>query len=191
MRVYTRHGDDGRTVLLGGQRVWKDDPRVGVCGDVDELCSWLGLVSADAPAGHPELAAQLRQVQGELFTIGALAQLDGRLDDHPEIRPVGAKEFGRVERWIDALETGLPPVEGFVVPGGCRSAALTHVARSICRRVERGLVTLARNADTEGAKVLGDSVAYLNRLADFLFVLGRFCNREAAVEDNVIGRVGG
>ena len=74
------------------------------------------------------------------------------------------------------------------VPGGCRAAAVTHVARSVCRRIERDLVALARNADAEGATVLTDAVAYLNRLADFLFVLARFCNRVANVEENVVGK---
>ena len=191
MHIYTRHGDDGRTMLLSGQRVWKDDPRVRVCGDVDELCSWLGVVSADAPAERPELAMQLRQVQGELFAVGASAQLNGHLEDHPQIRPMGAKECTRIERWIDALEAELPSLEGFVIPGGCRASAVTHVARSVCRRVEREMVALARTADAEGATALMDTVAYLNRLADFLFVLARFCNRVANVEEPIVGKTGG
>jgi len=191
MHTYTRHGDDGRTMLLSGQRVWKDDPRVRVCGDVDELCSWLGLVAVDAPPERPELAMQVRQVQGELFAVGTTAQLNGCLEYHPQVRPVGDKECSRIERWIDAIEADLPPLDGFVVPGGCRAAAVTHVARSVCRRVERDLVALARNADAEGATALTDAVAYLNRLADFLFVLARFCNRIANVEESAMGKSGG
>ena len=183
MQTNTRHGDDGRTLLLSGQRVWKDDPRVRVCGDIDELCSWLGVVAVDAPPERPELAMQVRQVQGELFAVGATAQLNGCLENHPQIRPVGAKEYDRIERWIGALEAELLPMDGFLIPGGCRAAAVTHVARSVCRRIERDLVALARNADAEGAKVLLEAVAYLNRLADFLFVLARFCNRIANVEE--------
>ena len=186
MHIYTRHGDDGRTLLLSGQRVWKDDPRVQVCGGVDELCSWLGVLATHAPAGRPELAVQLRQVQGELFTVGAMAQLNGRTDQRTDIRPVGARESGRMERWSDAIEAELPPVDGFVAPGGCPAAAFAHVARGVCRRVERGMVSLARNADTEGAAVLGEGVAYLNRLADFLFVVARFCNRLANVEECIV-----
>ena len=188
MHIYTRHGDDGRTLLLAGPRVWKDDPRVRVGGSVDELCSWLGVVAAHAPPERPELAAQMRQVQGELFAVGAVAQVDGRLDRQPAIRPIGTKECGRLERWIDALEADLPPVEGFLVPGGCPAAAFTQVARAVCRRTERDLVSLARNADADGAAVLTDAVAYLNRLADFLFVLARFCNRIANVEECPVGR---
>ncbi len=183
MQTNTRHGDDGRTLLLSGQRVWKDDPRVRVCGDIDELCSWLGVVAVDAPPERPELAMQVRQVQGELFAVGAMAQLNGCLENHPQIRPVGGKECGRIERWIGALEAELLPLDGFLIPGGCRAAAVTHVARSVCRRIERDLVALARNADAEGAKALLDAVAYLNRLADFLFVLARFCNRIANVDE--------
>lgn len=191
MHIYTRHGDDGRTLLLSGQRVWKDDPRVRVCGDIDELCSWLGVVAVDAPAERPELAMQVRQVQGELFAVGATAQLNGCLENHPQVRPVGMKECDRIERWINALEAELQPLDGFLVPGGCRAATVTHVARSVCRRIERDLVALARNADAEGAQALLAAVAYLNRLADFLFVLARFCNRIANVEEPVVGRLDG
>jgi cob(I)alamin adenosyltransferase len=190
MHVYTRHGDDGRTMLLSGRRVWKDDPRVRVAGDVDELSSWLGVVAVDAPAERPELALQIRQVQGELFAIGTVAQLHGRLDLFPHVRPMGLKECARIERWIDAIESELPPLDGFLVPGGCRAAAVTHVARSVCRRIERDLVELARSADAEGVTVLQDAGAYLNRLADFLFVLARFCNRVASVDEAVVGKAG-
>ena len=190
MRIYTRQGDDGRTMLLSGQRVGKDDPRVCVCGDVDELCSWLGLIAADAPSERPELAVQVRQVQCELFSVGAAAQEYGNIGGHPQIRPVSAKECSRIERWIDAIEADLPPLAGFVLPGGCRAAAVTHVARSVCRRVEREMVVLARNAGAGGAPVLADAVAYLNRLSDFLFVLARFCNRVANVEESVLGKPG-
>ncbi|MEI8243791.1 MAG: cob(I)yrinic acid a,c-diamide adenosyltransferase [bacterium] len=191
MHIYTRHGDDGRTLLLNGQRVWKDDPRVCVCGGVDELCSWLGVVAADAPATRPELAMQVRQVQGELFAVGAAAQLQGRMEGHPQIRPVGAKECARIEQWIDAVEAELPPLGGFIVPGGCRASAVTHVARSVCRRVERDMASLARTADAGGATVLIEAVAYLNRLADFLFVLARFCNRVANVDEPVLVKFDG
>jgi len=190
MHIYSRQGDDGRTMLLSGQRVWKDDSRVRVCGDIDELCSWLGVVAADAPTDRPELAVQVRQVQGELFSVGVVAQLNGCLENHSQIRLVGDKECGRIERWIDAIEAELPPLDGFIVPGGCRAAAVTHVARSVCRRIERDLVALARNADAEGATVLTAAVAYLNRLADFLFVLARFCNRVANIEENHVGKFG-
>ncbi len=186
MHIYTRHGDDGRTLLLRGPRVWKDDPRVQTCGEVDELCSWLGVVAAHLPDSRPELTVQIRQVQAELFAVGAAAQLAGRLDAQPEIRTVGAKECSRMERWIDALEAELPALDGFVIPGGSPAAAFIHVARSTCRRTERRMVALARNTDADGAATLSDAVAYLNRLADFLFMLGRFCNHIADVEETVV-----
>lgn len=186
MHIYTRHGDDGRTLLLSGSRVWKDDPRVQTCGEVDELCSWLGVLAAHLPESRPELAVQVRQVQAELFVMGAAAQLAGKLDAHPEIHPVGVKECSRMEHWIDALEIALPALDGFIMPGGCPAAAFTQVARCVCRRTERELVALARNADADSAAVLTNAVAYLNRLADFLFMLGRFCNHLADTEENVI-----
>ena len=187
MHIYTRHGDDGRTMLLSGQRVWKDDPRIQVGGAVDELVSWLGVVAAEAPVDRPELAMQVRQVQSELFSVAAVAQLQGRLEGQVRVRPVGAKESARIERWIDAMVAELPAWEGFVLPGGCRAAAVTHVARSVCRRVERELATLARQTPADGAGVLLESVMYVNRLADFLFVLARFCNRLANVPECRVG----
>lgn len=186
MHIYTRHGDDGRTLLLSGSRVWKDDLRVKACGEVDELCSWLGVIAAHLPESRPELAVQVRQVQAELFALGAAAQLAGRLETHPEIHPVGVKECSRMERWIDALEVALPTLDGFIIPGGCPAAAFTHVARSVCRRAEREFVALTRNADADSAVILTDAVAYLNRLADFLFMMGRFCNHILENEENTI-----
>lgn len=183
MHIYTRQGDKGCTRLIGGERVGKDDPRVRVGGAADELCSWLGLVVAEAPAGRPKLARQVRQMQGELFFVGAVAQLQGRGKGRQRIRPVGDRECARIERWIDAIEAELPPLDGFILPGGCRAAAATHVARSVCRRLECDLVALARTADAKNAAVMMNAVAYVNRLADYLFVLARFCNHIAHVEE--------
>ncbi len=92
-----------------------------------------------------------------------------------------------MHRWIDAIEAELPSWDGFVVPGGCRAAAAGHIARSVCRRVERDLVTLVRQTDADGGGVLLASVMYVNRLADFLFVLARFCNRLANVDEWRVG----
>jgi cob(I)alamin adenosyltransferase len=191
MQIYTRQGDDGKTMLLDRQRVWKDDPRVQVGGALDELCSWIGVASAHMPAARPELVTQLREVQNELFAVGAAAQLAGRMDKQPTMRMVGVKECERIEGWIDAMKPELPAMHGFIAPGGCAAAAFVHVARGVCRRAESGMVSLLRNADAEGAATLADAVAYLNRLSDFLFVLARFCNHLNGVEETVIGRVGG
>jgi cob(I)alamin adenosyltransferase len=183
MHIYTGQGDDGRTLLLTGERVWKDDPRVRFGGDLDELSACLGVVAAHAPHSRPEFAVQLREVQGELFAVGAVAHLMGRLEPHPEVRPVGRRESSRLERWIDAIEAELTPLEGFIAPGGAAPAAFAHLARTVCRRAERGLVALIRDADEAGRPALTDALAYLNRLADFLFVFARFCNRLANVEE--------
>jgi len=188
MKIYTRQGDDGRTHILGGACVWKDDPRVRLGGSVDELFSWLGVVIAHAPVERPELAAQLRQLQGELFTVGAVAQLQGHVEQVPFSRSIGPKECARLEQWIDALDAELPTLERFILPGGCPTAAFVHVARTVCRRAECDLVALARSADAEGAPALGHTVAYLNRLSDFLFVLARFLNHIANVEECLTGK---
>ncbi|MFZ4396223.1 MAG: cob(I)yrinic acid a,c-diamide adenosyltransferase [Kiritimatiellia bacterium] len=185
MHVYTRQGDDGRTVLINGERVGKDDPRVRAGGAADELCSWLGMLVAELQTVHPEQAMQLRHVQVELFAVGAVAQLQGHGKGRQRIRLVGARECSRIERWIDAIEAEVPPLDGFILPGGCRAAAATHVARSVCRRLECDLVALSRTADAKNAAVMMNAVAYVNRLADYLFVLARFCNHIAHVEEPV------
>jgi len=188
MHIYSRQGDDGRTQLLSGQRVWKDDLRVRSGGEMDELCSCLGVVAAELPSSCPELSVQIRQVQGELFSVGAIAQLNGHIELHSQIRGVGSEACVRMEQWIDALEKELPQWKGFTLPGGCRAAAVTHVARSVCRRAEQNLVTLARTADAGGAPALLDAVMYLNRLADFLFVLALYCNHVANVGELAVGK---
>jgi cob(I)alamin adenosyltransferase len=190
MHIYTRCGDDGKTTLLNGRRVWKDEAAVQVCGDVDELCSWLGVVAAHVPLERSDLAAYVRQAQAEVFTIGAVAQLRGRIEVAPDLKPVGPKECRRLEQWIDALEADVPPLNGFITPGGTPAAAFTHVARTVCRRVERNFVALFRQSDAEGGAALTDALVYLNRLSDFLFMLARICNRAANANDTIIGKIG-
>ncbi|HVN76646.1 MAG TPA: cob(I)yrinic acid a,c-diamide adenosyltransferase [Thermoanaerobaculaceae bacterium] len=172
MKVYTRTGDDGSTGLGDGSRVSKASLRVAVYGDVDELNAVLGVLRAEQlPA---EAATELERIQALLFEVGAfLADPRGRrrLSDDA-LRPVWA------ETWIDAMEADLPELRNFVLPAGTRGAALAHLARTVCRRAERGVVALA--ARGEDAAVV---VPLLNRLSDALFVLARWLNRRGEVAD--------
>ena len=168
-RIYTKTGDTGDTALGDGVRVAKDHPRVEAYGQVDELNAVLGLVGASP--GVPELAL-VRSIQNDLFDLGAdlcVPQADG---EPPGGRlRVTAAQAERLERAIDRLNEGLEPLRSFVLPGGMVAAAWLHLARTVCRRAERAVVTLAK-IDVVNPQV----VIYLNRLSDLLFVLARVAN---------------
>jgi cob(I)alamin adenosyltransferase len=177
-RIYTRTGDKGRTGLIGGRRVSKDHPRVAAYGDVDELNALLGLARAgsrDAP-----LDSLLHGVQRDLFAIGAqLADPTSAIGSKRAKAAIGTAAVERLEAAIDARETALPPLTAFVLPGGSELGALLHLARTVCRRAERGVVTLARKRALDP-----NVVAYLNRLSDLLFVLARHENHRAGKSED-------
>jgi cob(I)alamin adenosyltransferase len=176
VKIYTKTGDDGTTGLLGGTRVAKDHPRVVAYGEVDELNALLGVTRAEAKGS---LAALLGQVQRDLLALGAqLADPTARLAGRKAKAALSAAHVRRLERAIDHAQKGLPPLTAFILPGGSSLAAHLHLARTVCRRAERALVTLAR--DTSLDRVF---LVYLNRLSDLLFVLARRANREAARPD--------
>lgn len=176
MKIYTRTGDQGETSLLGGPRVAKDILRIEVCGTIDELNCVLGLVRAQ---GVSERIGQvLDRVQNELFSMGAeLASPDPVARG---TRTIGPQHVAHLEADIDGYQAALPPLTQFLLPGGTPAAATLHVARAVCRRAERHLVSLARQGDQEVSSSL---LAYLNRLSDLLFVLARAANQEAGRED--------
>ncbi len=176
MRIYTRTGDQGQTALFGGPRVDKDVARVEAYGTVDELNAVLGLVRAETLAA--EVDQVLARIQGELFEVGAeIASVDPVARG---TRTIGPGHVAALESDIDRFDAALAPLRQFILPGGTRAAALLHLARTVCRRAERRVVTLARQSPGEISLVL---VAYLNRLGDLLFVLARQANAAAGVPD--------
>lgn len=175
-RIYTRMGDAGQTRLAGGQQVSKDDLRIECYGTVDELNASIGAARATAEelAGRVDrvavLASILKRVQHELFNLGSiLATLPE--DVHPKQPRVTNAEIEQLEREIDAANEELAPLRSFVLPGGSRLDAELHICRTICRRAERLLVELAR-----AQSVPGETLCYLNRLSDALFVWSRWAN---------------
>ena len=172
VRIYTKTGDTGETALFGGARVPKDDARVVAYGQVDELNAALGLALALEPQDFSRAA--LEQIQRDLFTLGAeLATPDpAKLARALPGKPIGDPDIQALERTIDTHEAGLEPLTGFILPGGTPKAAALHVARTVCRRAERAVVSLARG----GAAISPAIVRYLNRLSDLLFVLARTAN---------------
>jgi cob(I)alamin adenosyltransferase len=177
-RVYTRGGDKGETSLVGGQRIAKDAVRIESYGTVDELNAVLGLArtaNRETPgasdADLERLDALLVRIQNELFNLGSdLATLPQ--DRHPKQPVVEERHVAFLEETIDSLNADLPELRSFVLPGGGRVSAFLHQARTVCRRAERLVTTLARQ------EAIGPhALVYLNRLSDLLFVMGRWAAR--------------
>jgi cob(I)alamin adenosyltransferase len=159
--IVTKTGDGGETALGDGSRVPKDHPRIAAIGAVDELNAVLGLI----PLGNHTEGPILRAIQNDLFDLGA--DLCVPASNETALR-ISAKHVGQLEREIERLNANLPPLTSFILPGGVPAAAWCHLARTVCRRAEREVVTLMRT-ETVNPQVL----VYLNRLSDFLFVLSR------------------
>ena len=175
-RIYTRTGDAGETALGGGQRLAKDHPRIAAYGTVDELSSVLGVALAGGLDAR--LEAEVRRLQNELFHLGAdlcVREEDKERRPGPRIEP---HHVAALEATIDELNDELGPLTNFILPGGSPGAAQLHVARTVCRRAERLLVTLMRD-EAVGAHTL----EYLNRLSDALFVMARWENHRRGVPD--------
>ncbi len=185
--VYTRTGDAGQTSLIGGTRVSKTDLRLEAYGTVDELNAQLGLLHTyladpttdeSVAAARAVDAALLLRVQSDLFSVGAsLATDTSKLPPRPTaiITPEMVSEL---EQAIDRIESQLPPLRLFILPGGGRAAAVAHVCRTVCRRAERRILALAEQAD-----VAPELLAYVNRLSDYLFVLSRKLNVDEKKEE--------
>ena len=169
-RIYTKTGDAGETGLGDFSRVSKDHPRVVAYGEVDELNGVLGLIAVHAPQYGEQ--ALLRSIQNDLFDVGADLCVPAAVGEEPgKVLRVTEAQVARLERAIDRLNEPLQPLQSFVLPGGSIPAAWLHLARTVCRRAERGVVTLmAREAVNRQALI------YLNRLSDLLFVMARSAN---------------
>jgi len=174
MKIYTKTGDSGETGLWGGLRIAKDAARVQAYGTVDECNATIGVARASGlEAG---LDAILAHIQDQLFVVGADLATPGESANVPRI---GIEEIAFLEQSIDALEEQLEPLKQFILPGGTPAAAQLHLARTVCRRAERCVVSLARQE-----QALNEQVGmYLNRLSDCLFVLARAANARAGVAD--------
>lgn len=172
-KIYTRTGDDGTTGLVDGSRVAKSDPRMAAIGDVDELNSALGLAICEI--SDDPLVQTLRIIQNDLFDLGAdLATPAADGDDFTPsemVLRVTTSQVERLEKEIDTVNGDLEPLTSFILPGGDKAAAAIHCARAIARRAERTCVTAAQQMS-----VNPQALAYVNRLSDYLFVLGRALN---------------
>jgi len=176
MKIYTQGGDAGQTGLLGGHRVWKNSPCLEVIGALDELNSMLGLIRAE-PLPE-EVSRILEPLQNALFVAGSeLASVGAAEQSCPRIT---REHIHALEAAIDRCQAKLPPIKGFILPGGVRSAAMLHIARTICRRAERHLAALVQS---DKKAVSSEMLAYINRVSDLLFVLARLSNALAGISD--------
>ena len=176
MKIYTKKGDQGNTGLIGGTRVSKGDVRIEAYGTVDELNSYIGLLSTlDI---DPRYVAQLQEIQDRLFTIGSHLAADPE-KSKMQLPDLTEEDVAKLENWMDVMDDTLPALTAFILPGGHPTSAHAHVARCICRRAERMTVTLD---ELEGVEAL--VLTYLNRLSDYLFVLARKLSHDKGVNEH-------
>lgn len=164
--IYTRTGDKGTTSLVGGQRVSKADRRIESYGTIDELNSFIGLLMTAIDDAEDEQF--LLFIQHKLFTIGSYLATDQSTTELKIESQVTQESIEKIEHEIDRIDENLPKMKNFVLPGGCRSASLAHVCRTVCRRAERRIYSLAEQAEVEDPVLI-----FINRLSDYLFVLAR------------------
>jgi len=170
-RIYTRSGDGGQTGLADGSRLDKDSPRVAALSDLDELNATLGLLAVELndPVQHQLITG----IQQHLFDLGGELALPGST-------AMSAEQVRQLEQTLDSINADLPPLREFILPGGSRAAAQAHLARAVCRRSERSLWGLSRRE-----AVNSESLKYLNRLSDLLFVLARVLARQVSADEPI------
>lgn len=171
-KVYTKQGDCGETSLIGGVRVLKDHSRIEAYGDADELNSWIGLIRDQEIELF--IKKSLIEIQDKLFTIEShLASVDKKTGKKiPEIKE---GDVATLEKDIDNMDESLPELNSFILPGGCVTASYCHIARTICRRVERRVISLKSEKFTVDPII----IKYINRLSDYLFTLARYLTKKA------------
>ena len=177
MKIYTRTGDKGTTSLIGGTKVPKSHIRIEAYGTVDELNSWIGLVSDQIKLKNSKKI--LKEIQDRLFTIGSSLACDPEKETKLKIPDLKETDVILLEKEIDKMNEKLPPMKSFILPSGHLVVSSAHVARCVCRRAERLCVTL------EEQKMFVDPliIKYLNRLSDYLFVLARFIGHQLKIKE--------
>jgi cob(I)alamin adenosyltransferase len=176
MKIYTKTGDSGETSLFDNTRVLKSDARVDAYGEVDELNACLGV--ARAAGVDVDVATAIEQIQKDLFALGArLADPSARIAERVTKAAITDADIERLEQLIDRLETELPALRRFILPGGSQAGAALHLARTVCRRAERRVVALGAGQDEPSL------VIYLNRLSDLLFVMARAVNYRSTLPE--------
>ena len=175
-KIYTKSGDEGKTSLIGGSRVLKDELQIEAYGTVDELNAWIGLISDNSVEGSRK--DSLRAIQHHLFVIGSCLALEAEQKKEIKLPEITETDVQQLETWIDDMDTQLKVLRHFILPGGHVMVSYAHLARTVCRRAERRVITLQRTISVDMV-----IVRYLNRLSDYLFVLSRMLSKELNVEE--------
>ena len=176
MKIYTKTGDAGSTSLFGGTRVSKHHIRIESYGTLDELNSWLGLIRDQLE--DSDTSRELIRIQAELFTLGAELATEPEKSERLKIQTLGEREIQLLEESIDRMNENLPEMTHFILPGGHTAVSYCHLARTVCRRAERRMSLL-----DEQQKLSETALAYINRLSDYLFVLGRHLGQKLKAEE--------
>jgi cob(I)alamin adenosyltransferase len=176
-KIYTRTGDNGKTGLIGGTKVLKNDIRIETYGTVDELNSWIGLINDQL--NHPEIKDILKEVQDRLFTIGSSLATDTDKGTKMQLPDLHSSDIEILEKQIDFWTEQLPEMKSFILPGGHPFVSSIHIARCVCRRAERLAVSMQQDEMFVDEKV----IQYLNRLSDFLFTLARYAAKWLGAEE--------
>ena len=186
MKIYTGTGDSGKTSLFSGERILKDHARIEAYGAVDELNAVVGTLTASLPESPEknEIRSQLDRIQSDLFHVGAWLATTPESPSAARLTPMTATRSQWLEKLMDRMQDGLAELRSFILPGGHPSAGWAHMARTVCRRAERRAVALAA-AQSSISEPMENVLVYLNRLSDYFFVLARYCNHLAGIEDIV------
>ncbi len=181
MKIYTKTGDSGKTSLVGGERVLKDDARIEAYGAIDELNSIIGVAISHIPSELKDAIETLLRIQHQLLNIGSeLASLSDRKTKAMKIPHIDEQAVSWLEKQIDHYDNELSPLKNFILPGGTGAASFLHQARTVCRRAERRIVAL-----NQEQPINSELIRYINRLSDLLFTLARLANARAQKPDQI------
>lgn len=167
-KIYTKTGDKGKTSLIGGAKVSKNDIRIETYGTVDELNSWIGFINDSL--NDEEFRPELKEIQDRLFTIGSSLATDAGKETRMKLPDLHGSDIEFLEKRIDAMTAALPPMKSFILPGGHVAVSAVHIVRCVCRRAERLCVNMQEQRLPVDEKI----IQYLNRLSDYLFTLARY-----------------
>jgi cob(I)alamin adenosyltransferase len=184
MRISTGGGDRGRTSLFSGERVTKSHVRVEAYGDVDELNSWLGTVCSVLSPDCPDLAGEIHDIQACLLSVGSWLSTTPGSPAEIHLKAFTGERVKQLEALIQNMEGLLPTLKNFLIPGGHLSSAFIHVCRCVCRRAERRVIALSETFDPAArSDSIEHIIVFLNRLSDYLFLLGRICNQRFGISE--------
>ncbi|WP_207688741.1 cob(I)yrinic acid a,c-diamide adenosyltransferase [Desulfonema limicola] len=187
MKVYTGTGDQGQTSLFSGERVKKCHDRVEAYGELDELNSFMGAIAASMPDEKSEeqraVINEIQQIQSDLLIMGAVLATTPESPAFKSLKKFDREKSRQLELAIDRMDSVLPQLKSFILPGGHISSAWAHIARTVCRRAERRIISLDYGKEQDLIISFQEILIYINRLSDYLFMLGRYCNYITSTAD--------